>query len=66
MFGTGKPFQLSLLFVGKAGAYPSGVAKRAPLKDRLERLASDKHSSFLRTLVNYGRKKLFNIGTWTT
>ncbi len=33
----------------------------------LERLASDKHSTLLRTFVNYGRKKSFNIGpSWTT
>jgi hypothetical protein len=29
---------------------------------RLERLAMDKHSSLLRTFVNYGHKKLYNIG----
>jgi hypothetical protein len=28
----------------------------------LERRAGDKHSSFLRILVNYGRKKFYNIG----
>jgi hypothetical protein len=28
----------------------------------LERLERDKHSSLLRTLVNYGRKKIDNIG----
>jgi hypothetical protein len=27
-------------------------------------LARDKHSSLLRTLVNYGRKKFDNIGPW--
>jgi hypothetical protein len=29
----------------------------------MERLARDKHSSFLRKLVNYGRKKFNNIDT---
>ncbi len=24
----------------------------------------DKHSSLLRTFVNYGRKKFYNIGPW--
>ncbi len=28
----------------------------------LERLASDKQSSFLQTFVNYGRKEFYNIG----
>jgi hypothetical protein len=27
-------------------------------------LARDKHSSLLRTLVNYGRKTFYNIGPW--
>jgi hypothetical protein len=51
-----KPFQPSLLFVGKAGAHPSGALKRSsPLGKALglahkhytnsERLAKDKHSS---------------------
>ncbi len=31
---------------------------------RLERVARDKHSSLLRTFVNYGRKKFYNIGSW--
>jgi len=31
------------------------------LADRQERLARDKHSSSLRTLANYGRKKFYNI-----
>ncbi len=32
----------------------------------LVRLARDKHSSLLRKVVNYGRKKFFDIGTWTS
>jgi hypothetical protein len=31
----------------------------------LERLVSHKHSSLLRTFVNYGRKKFYNIGPWS-
>jgi hypothetical protein len=31
---------------------------------RLERLASDKCSSLLQKVVNYGRKKFYNIGPW--
>jgi hypothetical protein len=31
-------------------------------KARLEKLASDKHLSLLRTIVNYGRKKVYNTG----
>jgi hypothetical protein len=30
----------------------------------MERPARDKHSSLLRTIVNYGRKKFYNIGPW--
>jgi hypothetical protein len=30
----------------------------------LERLATDKQSNLLRTLVNHGHKKLFNIEAW--
>jgi hypothetical protein len=33
---------------------------------KMERLASDKHSSLLRTFVNYGHKKFYNIGPWKT
>jgi hypothetical protein len=33
-------------------------------KTRLERLAWDKHSSLLRKLVNYGRKKFYRIGPY--
>jgi hypothetical protein len=31
---------------------------------RLEKIASDKHSSLLRTFVNYEFKKFYNIGPW--
>jgi hypothetical protein len=75
VFLTGKPFQSSLIFAGKAAAYPSGVPKRtSPLdkalgfthrhQTRLESLARDIHYSLLRTIVNYGRNKFYNIGPW--
>ncbi len=50
MFVYGKPLQPSLMFAGKAGAYPS------------ERLAGDKHSSLLQKSVYYGRKFFYSIG----
>jgi hypothetical protein len=68
VFTTGKPVQPSLMSVKKAGAYPSGATKRSSpfrllaLPTNLF-LASDIHSSFLRTFVNYGRKKFYNIGS---
>jgi len=48
-----KPLSGTPLY-GKLLALPTNI--------RLERLARDKHSSLLRKLVNYGRKKLYNIG----
>ncbi len=32
---------------------------------RLEKLARDKHSRFVPKIVNYGRKKFYNIGPWS-
>ncbi len=66
MFVPGKPFQSSLMFAGKAGAYLKG----APLYGRLlasptnirlgwERLAKDKHSDILQISANYGHKKFY-------
>ncbi len=57
----------------KCGAYPSGAPKRRSSLGqtlsithkrytRLESLARGKHSNLLRTFVNYGRKKFYNIG----
>ncbi len=68
MFITNNPLRPSLMFVRKAGTYPSGGPKSTfplglgsgPYKKhwtRLERLARDKQYSLLQTLVNYGRKK---------
>ncbi len=66
-------FQHSIMFVSKAGAYLSRgldinyTQVKAPglthkQQTRLEMLASDKHSSFLRAFVNYRHSKLYNIG----
>jgi len=33
---------------------------------RLEKLVRDEHSSLLRTLVNYGRKKFYNVDNWSS
>ncbi len=73
MFVTGKPFQPSLIFVGKARNFPySGVHFKCSTHvgsslihkhwTILEGIATDKPSSLLRTFVNYGRKKFFIIG----
>jgi hypothetical protein len=64
VFVPDEPFQPSLIFASKAGTYLSEVIYGLTRKrlTRLERLARDKHSSFLKTLVNYGRKKFYNIG----
>jgi hypothetical protein len=45
-------------------ASPEGSCLTLKQKTRLERLARDKHSSLLQEFVNYGRKKLYNIGPW--
>ncbi len=64
---SGKPFQLSLMFVGKAGEYPSeapfyrkGSGLTRKHQTWLERLARDKHSSLLRKSVNYDRKWFYS------
>jgi hypothetical protein len=67
VFDLGKPFQFSLIFAVKAGAYPSEAPLQVLLSTvapglthkhwaRLERLAKDKHSSLLQKSINYGRK----------
>jgi len=78
VFVPGKSSQPSLMFVSRAGAYPSEAFFRcftlvfAPgltHKHRPERLARDKHfsllqgsaSSFLQKVINYDRKKFYNI-----
>ncbi len=68
--------RISIMFVGKAGAYPSeapfscythGQAPGLTRKHqtRPERPAGDKHSGLLRKVVTYGRKKFYNIGHWS-
>jgi hypothetical protein len=72
-FVPGKPFQPSLMFAGKVGAYPS----EAPLscstlgwapglthkhQTRLERFARDKRSSLLRKSVINGQKSFITLG----
>jgi hypothetical protein len=41
--------------------YVSGLTHKH--QTRLERFAKDRHSCLLRTLVNYGRKTFYNIGS---
>jgi hypothetical protein len=73
MFAPDKPFQLSLLFVGKPESLPfSGAPKRCLLMigssltckhyTILERLVRSEHSSLLQKLVIYDRKMFYNIG----
>ncbi len=70
MFARGKPLQLSLMFVGKAGAYPSEARSDAPklaykYLTRLERPPRDKHSSLLQSFINYGCLKFYTNGPLT-
>jgi hypothetical protein len=70
----GKPFQPSLMFTGKIGAYQSKASFICSTigltpdlyhnhKTSLKIPASDKHSSLLQKFLIYGRKKTFNIDT---
>jgi hypothetical protein len=34
--------------------------------DKFGKACHGKHSSILRTIINYGRKKFYNIGLWGT
>ncbi len=76
MFVPGKPFQPSLVFVGKARSLPkSGALERSftrvgsglthKIQDRLERLARDKHPSLLHQFVCYGRNKCYDTGPYS-
>jgi hypothetical protein len=61
MLAPGKPFKLSKMFVGKAGAYPSEAPVIAPLWGSFplpKKLARDKHSSLLRNLLIMDKKVL--------
>ncbi len=56
---------LSLMFLGKARSRCftwEGSDLTRERSTRLERLARGKHSNLLLTSVNYGRKRLCNIG----
>jgi len=61
VFVLGKPFQRSLIFAIKIGAYPSEAPDRLvtglTLKHsaRMDSLAKDKHISLFPTFVNDGR-----------
>ncbi len=57
-----KPFQPSVMFVGKARSLPQSASLTRKHSTRLERIAIDKHSSLLRKSVNYGRKKFYSTG----
>jgi hypothetical protein len=46
----------------EAPLYGRLLALPTIIRNGLEGLARDQHSSLLRTLVNYGRKKFYNIG----
>jgi hypothetical protein len=60
MFVPGKPFQPSLIFLGKAGAY-SSEAPISWLLTMLKMFARKKQSNFLQAFINYGRKKFYKI-----
>jgi hypothetical protein len=73
LFAPSKPFQRSLMFVGKDRSLPYS---RAPERffnwegscftsKHLAKACRDKHSCLLWTFVNNGRKKFYNIGPCT-
>jgi hypothetical protein len=67
VFVPGRPFQTNLMVAGKGGAYPTEVlhsrvgSKHYQQRLRLKGLQRP-NSSFLRTFVNYGRKKFYQLG----
>ncbi len=67
MLGPGKPFQTFLMFVGttrnqpKSGALGWTLDLLTNIRLDLKGLPGDKHSSLLRTLVNYNSKMLYNL-----
>ncbi len=68
-FVPGKPFQPSLMFVDKAGAYlPAFQVLHSRVGSRASpaniRLGLDKHSCLLRRFVKHSHKKFNNIGSW--
>jgi hypothetical protein len=69
VFVFDKSFLPTLMFVGKAGAYPRVKQLKCTTPGHsykhwtsLERPARDKHSSLSQNFVNYGRKKFYSIG----
>jgi hypothetical protein len=70
VFVSGKYYQPTLRFVGKARSLPlNGAIQVLHLgrlqpysRYKLERLAIGQHSNLLQTFVNYGRKKFYDIG----
>ena len=73
VFVLGKPFQPSLIFASKAGAYLSTFKVLHPWKGSLHysqtldwagKTKHGKHSCILRTLMSYERKKFYDIFTW--
>ncbi len=53
------------MFVGKARSLPVSLAPEICFtrkhQTKLERLARDKHSRYLRKIVNYGHKKFYLV-----
>ncbi len=66
MFVPGKPFQPSLMFAGKARAYPSEAASGAPLYGRPLALPTNIRLGGRglpgTNTVNYSREKYYTIG----
>ncbi len=52
------------MFVSISGGDPKveHLKGTANIRTRLERLSRDKHSNLLRLIVDYDRKKFYNIG----
>ncbi len=74
-FVLGRPFQPSLVLVGKVRSPPkSGSPERCfaqvgfglshKHEGGLERFAGDKHFNLLQAFVNYRYKKFYTIGPW--
>jgi hypothetical protein len=69
VFASGKPFQSSLMFVGKARSLPYrsitwvGSCLTHKHYTSLERLTGDKRTSLLRTFRKFRRKKFYKIFT---
>jgi hypothetical protein len=57
-----KHFKPSAIFASKGGAYQSGAPERSITDKHYTRVAGNKRSSLLGTVVNYERKKFYNIG----